>query len=132
MAGCPEGTDPAIGLKQPSFRYSPLDSSKNEIRLLHLLEANPIESAAGAGTPECKMFTVHLDHEDDFAYVAVYVQGSPERTKTIIVNGHPVLIAQISIASWCICNAIWAFRCGSTLCALIKKTRLKGQCKFRG
>jgi hypothetical protein len=95
MAQNPLSITSAIEPDHPLFLYPPLDSSKNEIRLLRLLQPSPIRPATAGDLPKCEMFTVCLDGIDNITFSAVsYVWGNPMCTKEIIVNSRHMLIAQ--------------------------------------
>jgi hypothetical protein len=75
-------------------RYSPLQRSQAQIRLLRLHPAEKKETPT-AWTPKCTMFVVDLDDEPKPRFNALsYAWGPPEPTGTILLDGQEVCVRQ--------------------------------------
>lgn len=64
----------------PPYKYSPLDSTKHQIRLLHLLPGSITR------TPRCKIEIVSLD-EQPLYYALSYAWGNSTGRKRVQVDG---------------------------------------------
>lgn len=95
MASNSEDSGPTARLEEQPFRYTPLVSSRNEIRVLRLIGSSPARPVTLNDIPICDISSISLDQISECPYVAVsYVWGNAEPTQRIIVNGHSILIAE--------------------------------------
>lgn len=72
----------------PASIYTPLDNTRNEIRLLEVL---PAKSGDPEASVECKLFTCSLNDKPSYTALS-YVWGDPNNTKPIIVNCQEVQV----------------------------------------
>jgi hypothetical protein len=78
--------------KTNDFPYQPLDSSRNEIRLLRI--SNPVEVD---GQVNCALEHVSLDSDPAYealSYTWADSKGDSRPTESIIINGYPVAITR--------------------------------------
>jgi hypothetical protein len=76
-----------------AFRYTPLDRSKQEIRLIQLLPPSPSSHQPESDTIKCTLEHVFLDDAPEYLALS-YVWGTPNLSRETILNGASIAVTE--------------------------------------